>query len=94
MDANVLFHISLLEEKLGKLETTHMPGPHVICGILSPSVFVILVGKRLISLRGMYTLVALWQNEPFFCTGICFILACLLTLHHLYEWMTTLDTLY
>ena len=51
MDADLLFQTSLLEEKLGKLEITHMPGPHVICGTLSQSVSVILLGKSLISLR-------------------------------------------
>ena len=51
MDTDVLSHTSLSEEKLGELETTHTPEPHVICGILSQIVSVILLGKRLISLR-------------------------------------------
>ena len=51
MNTDVLSHNSLPEEKLGELETTHTSGPHVICGILSQSVSVILLGKRLISLR-------------------------------------------
>ena len=38
MDTDVLTHTSLSEEKLGELETAHMPGPHVICGILSQCV--------------------------------------------------------
>ena len=49
MDTDVLSHTSLSEEKLGELETAHTPGPHVICGILSQSVSIILLGKRLIS---------------------------------------------
>ena len=32
MDTDILFHTSLLEEKLGELETAHMPRPHVIWG--------------------------------------------------------------
>ena len=51
MDTDVLSLTSLSEEKLGELETTHTPGLHVFCRILSQSVSVILLGKRLISLR-------------------------------------------
>ena len=51
METDVLSHTSISEEKLVALETTHMPRQHVICGILSQSVSVILLEKRLISLR-------------------------------------------
>ena len=45
MDADLLFQTSLLEEKLGKLEITHIPGPHVICETL-PKCVCIITGKK------------------------------------------------
>ena len=46
MDTDALFHTSLSEEKLGKLEITHTSGPHVIYGILFQCLFTILPEKK------------------------------------------------
>ena len=47
MDTDVLFHTSLSEEKLGKLERTHTLGLHVICGTRFLDVSEIFPVKRL-----------------------------------------------
>ena len=44
LDANVMFHTSLSEEKLRKLETIHLPVPQVIYGTL-PRCKIFLGGK-------------------------------------------------
>ena len=51
MDTDALFHMSLSEEKQGKLEITHTSGPHVIYGILFQILSTILPRKRLNSLK-------------------------------------------
>ena len=46
LDANVMIHTSLSEEKLRKLETIHLPAPQVIYGTL-PRCKILLGGEKM-----------------------------------------------
>jgi len=47
MDENVIYQPFLSEEKHGRQETSHLLGPHVICGTCFPGVSEIFPLKRL-----------------------------------------------
>ena len=67
MDANVKYQGSLLEVKQGRLETTPLPGPRVICGTRSLGVSEILPERMWSFLK--INLIRSWLTTPM-CLGV------------------------
>ena len=67
MDANVKYQGSLLEVKQGRLETTPLPGPRVICGTRSLGVSEVLPERMWSFLK--INLIRSWLTTPM-CLGV------------------------